>query len=791
MAQLNEDLETLKTARDSMKTALEEKGQTVTKDIRTYATAIGNISGGGGTDTSDATAVAGDIIDGKTAYARGEKLTGTITSTSLVDNANAAAATCQANDQFSFFITEATSSNSVNKLLPPNTRISVAASYSTAAAAAGVTANKIKSGQTILGIQGSVVELNGETKTVTPTTSSQTIVPTGTGKNALTQVTVNAVTSAIDNNITAGNIKKDVSILGVTGTYEGSGGGGGDVKLFETVAAMNSSSGNEEGDLAIVYGTETQNVTESTEFSSCIFPSIVTLPSAYTGSGDYYSFRALDYEMYSDMMVELSSDSCSIYCYGDSSSLQVSYTSSDGITYTRTDGGVNSFDFGTPLRFESYGDPFEPALGYFIQAGGMAFNGLYEYTLNNTDYTKVHFLLTSGLTITSSSTVEVTNNCWDSTLYNTADLYNLGNTIKTNLSKTGTPKFFLRNDKICFIVNSSAFPYRLDICIDSNNNIIGLASSDLSLQGSLDLYEVTNLANMTYTKVGTYTGVKDSNNRTYVTLSGIQSVSIDVYEHSTKSIPWADLDKTVRIWNGSNLFNTKTINVEDAFRHYDAYLFASTQLDATADYVLGKTFYGKNGTEIGTLASTISTSFDDINATLYNRIQDVYDSTSVRVLTDLDKTIDSNIICVPTKRDGTPLYDTSALTDANELFRDHTKLVSVSGLDVSNCSTLSWMFYGCSSLTFALLSNTSNVTGMLGLFYDCTSLTSIPLMDTSSVTSMSQMFYNCESLTSVPLMNTSSVTSMGSMFFGCKSLTTIPLIDTSHITSMNQMFQRM
>ena len=82
----------------------------------------------------------------------------------------------------------------------------------------------IKSGVNILGINGSVVELNGETKTVTPTTSSQTIVPTGTGKNALTQVTVNGVTSAIDNNITAGNIKKDVTILGITGTYEGEGG---------------------------------------------------------------------------------------------------------------------------------------------------------------------------------------------------------------------------------------------------------------------------------------------------------------------------------------------------------------------------------------------------------------------------------------------------------------------------------------------------------------------------------------------------------------------------------------
>lgn len=34
------------------------------------------------------------------------------------------------------------------------------------------------------------------------------------------------VTPSIDSNIQAENIKKDVTILGVTGTYEGSGGGG-------------------------------------------------------------------------------------------------------------------------------------------------------------------------------------------------------------------------------------------------------------------------------------------------------------------------------------------------------------------------------------------------------------------------------------------------------------------------------------------------------------------------------------------------------------------------------------
>lgn len=54
---------------------------------------------------------------------------------------------------------------------------------------------------------------------VTPTTSEQEI--TATSGKTLRKVTVAAVTAAIDDNITAGNIKGGVTILGVTGTYDG------------------------------------------------------------------------------------------------------------------------------------------------------------------------------------------------------------------------------------------------------------------------------------------------------------------------------------------------------------------------------------------------------------------------------------------------------------------------------------------------------------------------------------------------------------------------------------------
>ena len=52
------------------------------------------------------------------------------------------------------------------------------------------------------------------------------IIKNSSGQVLLSNGGAFEVTAAIDSNIVAGNIKKDVEILGVTGTYEGSGGSG-------------------------------------------------------------------------------------------------------------------------------------------------------------------------------------------------------------------------------------------------------------------------------------------------------------------------------------------------------------------------------------------------------------------------------------------------------------------------------------------------------------------------------------------------------------------------------------
>lgn len=84
---------------------------------------------------------------------------------------------------------------------------------------ANIVAGNIKKDIAILGVTGTYNNQKVEqSKTVTPTAAGFTVTP-DSGK-VLSSVVING-----DADLIAGNVKKDIQIFGVTGTYEGSGGG--------------------------------------------------------------------------------------------------------------------------------------------------------------------------------------------------------------------------------------------------------------------------------------------------------------------------------------------------------------------------------------------------------------------------------------------------------------------------------------------------------------------------------------------------------------------------------------
>ena len=90
-------------------------------------------------------------------------------------------------------------------------------------------------------------------------------------------------------------------------------------------------------------------------------------------------------------------------------------------------------------------------------------------------------------------------------------------------------------------------------------------------------------------------------------------------------------------------------------------------------------------------------------------------------------------------------------------FRDDTQLTEVEVIVNDSNDNLSYMFSGCTNLTFVNVENfnTSNVTDMSYMFADCDSLKILNLsnFDTRRVTSMNRMFHSCNSLTELNLSN--------------------------------------
>lgn len=125
-------------------------------------------------DTSDATAVAAEILTGKTAYKNGSKLTGTM------PNRGA---------QTSVITTKAQQVTIQQGYHDGSGNVQIDATEQ-----AKIIANNIKDGVQILGVTGTYTGegVTAQSKTVTPNSSQQTVLP-DSGYDYLSQVTVNAI----------------------------------------------------------------------------------------------------------------------------------------------------------------------------------------------------------------------------------------------------------------------------------------------------------------------------------------------------------------------------------------------------------------------------------------------------------------------------------------------------------------------------------------------------------------------------------------------------------------------
>lgn len=127
-------------------------------------------------DTSDATATASDILYGSTAYVAGNKITG-----EMVNNGAVTGTITTKAQQYTIPIGYHDGSGKVSISSTEQRKI---------------VANNIRQGITILGVQGTMTgseDVHAQAKTVTPSSTTQTVTPDSPSYNYLSQVTVNAI----------------------------------------------------------------------------------------------------------------------------------------------------------------------------------------------------------------------------------------------------------------------------------------------------------------------------------------------------------------------------------------------------------------------------------------------------------------------------------------------------------------------------------------------------------------------------------------------------------------------
>lgn len=127
-------------------------------------------------DTSDATAVAAEILLSKTAYKNGAKLTGTMPNNGAVSGT--------------------ISTKAQQYTVPQGYHDGSGKVQISATEQAKIIADNIREGVTILGVEGTMSgseDVHAQAKTATPSTSQQVITPDSPDYNYLSQVTVAAI----------------------------------------------------------------------------------------------------------------------------------------------------------------------------------------------------------------------------------------------------------------------------------------------------------------------------------------------------------------------------------------------------------------------------------------------------------------------------------------------------------------------------------------------------------------------------------------------------------------------
>ena len=599
------------------------------------------------------------------------------------------------------------------------------------------------------------------------------------------------------------NIKKDVTVYGVTGTLEAGSGSG--VKLFDTVEHMQEDTTAKEGDVALVYGDILGGISVNSKFVKLIFPETVILDAEVDTNYEImlYGSSSTDFVMLS---VNLYPEQFYIYSpMGED--YDIAYTSNDGINFTRTrftapDGMItgNELNFGIEMVVElESGAVFNDNFGKFMKCINPEFGGIYKYAVNYLDEKKIYLLNISDIdpitfdsstgVITNISTSTRTNNVLDGNV-----LYEIYKKIRDDVPDVNAVSFFYNNvDELCFVLyneygtsNTYKTPRYLVFSKDTGNTLLGLTCGNSGYNCNAKVYKV-NLNTLDYTFDREYAPVISGSN-IYSPITDVKTCPVSIQFAQKGVIDWVygiGLSYVPTSTNGCMM----TMNDVDIKYYSDEYILADTQLTAGEDDVFNLIYYGKDGVNTGKFPNynLVSNSFADRYAEITYETTQVYEN-----MTPIDissgYTVNKDIYFIPTNKNGQVLFDTSNKTTINNLFSGCKNLKKLPLIDTSNATDMQYAFANCTSLEEIANIDLSNMTKMMYAFLNCYNLKTIPDLNTPNLATIYDTFAGCKSLERAPMLNVSGCRSMYGMFRGCSSLVYVPSYVTSSLVDMQNIF---
>lgn len=651
----------------------------------------------------------------------------------------------------------------------------------TSAIDSNITAGNIKEGVTILGVTGTVDPTPDlQAKNVTPTTSQQ-VIEADSPNYGLSSVTVAGVTSAIDSNISAGNIKKDVAILGVTGTYDPqptlqdktvapttsqqviSADNGYDGLDEVTVGAVTSAidqnivAGNIKSGVTIlgVQGTVQEGITPT--------GNINITDTSSTNVTNYATAQVVDANLVASNIkngVSILGVSGSYDPQPDLETKTVTYTANNTYTITPTAGkdGISqatvtvnvptsgaTIETGATYTVDVIGThTIEPSSGYDgmdsveltveYDPYGSFGNPFGNYTVMlETDFNEGYYY--SDIT---SGEINETTGYYDAE----SDLGEVLH-IKPYISDGGDPETYSFPEDFDLIGKGVVVRFSKEnatpVTDEISDDVIGVDINEcelISINGNTNPETWLSSNCPDWSSIGW--------NCTDVTASGIDAdlaVTADLLDDYTD-----DYAHILYFHNKTNMVYAPSINVKNFNLTVGTFENCSNLI-----YVPKLTF--RSGNVVGGVTPFVSA-------------HRMFSGCKSLPHIDLDL-IDS----------GNGSASNGYVQGASSMFNNCTSLRSATLRNTNGFTDTGNMFSGCSSLTDVSLFDTSNVTNMYNMFGGCTSLTSIPVLDTSSVVNLSSFANGCRSLISFPQLNTSNVVTFDSCFSNCVGLTSIPQLN--------------